>query len=90
MIQCSKDHKPSRDSESIRIFQNDGIIYRYEIILIFVRVANIKGKNDPQMITARNSLELEKLKVLEQEDCVLYAGPFRVKPGGLSVNFKQF
>ena len=28
VIQCSKDHKPSRDSESMRVFQNDGIIYR--------------------------------------------------------------
>ena len=53
---------------------------------LFDRVANIKGKNEPQMITARNSLELEKLKVLEKEDCVLYSGPFRVKPGGLSVS----
>ena len=51
------------------------------------RVANIRGKNEPQMITARNEDELEKLKLLENEDCVLYAGPFRVKPGGLSVNF---
>jgi len=38
------------------------------------------------MITARNEVELEKLKLLEKEDCVVYAGPFRVKPGGLSVD----
>ena len=37
------------------------------------------------MITARSKDELDKLKLLEREDCVLYAGPFRVKPGGLSV-----
>lgn len=38
------------------------------------------------MITAKSLSELEKLKLLEQQDCVLYAGPFRVRPGGLSVS----
>ena len=41
------------------------------------------------MITARSKDELDKLKLLEKEDCVLYAGPFRVKPGGLSVKPKN-
>lgn len=38
------------------------------------------------MITAKTMAELEKLKLLEEQDCVLYAGPFRVRPGGLSVS----
>lgn len=38
------------------------------------------------MITAKTLPELEKLKLLEQQDCILYAGPFRVRPGGLSVS----
>lgn len=38
------------------------------------------------MITAKSLSELEKLKLLEEQECVLYAGPFRVRPGGLSVS----
>lgn len=49
-------------------------------------MANLKGKSEPQMITAKSKSELEKLKVLEDQECVLYAGPFRVRPGGLSVS----
>lgn len=30
--------------------------------------------------------ELDKLRLLEDQDCVVYAGPFRVRPGGLSVS----
>lgn len=28
IVQCTRDHKPQRDSEAQRIFQNDGIVYR--------------------------------------------------------------
>lgn len=38
------------------------------------------------MITAKSIAELEKLKLLEEQEIVLYAGPFRVRPGGLSVS----
>lgn len=76
VIQCTRDHKPCRDTECARILKNEGIIYR---------VANVRGKSDPQMITARTFNELEKLKNLECDDAILYAGPFRVRPGGLSV-----
>ena len=38
------------------------------------------------MITAKSIPELEKLKMLEEQDAVMYAGPFRVRPGGLSVS----
>jgi serine/threonine protein phosphatase PrpC len=76
VIQCTRDHKPARDTECARILKNQGIIYR---------VANIRGKNEPQMITAKTFGELEKLKILMQDDAILYAGPFRCRPGGLSV-----
>lgn len=28
IVQCSRDHKPQRESEAARIFQHDGIVYR--------------------------------------------------------------
>lgn len=28
IVQCTRDHKPQRESEAQRIFQNDGIVYR--------------------------------------------------------------
>ena len=51
VIQCTRDHKPSRDTECARIIKNQGLIYR---------VANVRGKHDPQMITAKSFMELEK------------------------------
>lgn len=40
---------------------------------------------DPQMVVANSKQEVEKLSSLEQEPEVIYAGPTRVRPGGLSV-----
>ena len=28
IVQCTRDHKPQRESEAQRIFQHDGIVYR--------------------------------------------------------------
>ena len=38
------------------------------------------------MILANSPEEVKKLTVVENQPDVLYAGPVRVRPGGLSVN----
>ncbi len=50
-----------------------------------MRVANLKGHMDPQMVVANSRQEVDKLGTLEREPEVIYAGPTRVRPGGLSV-----
>lgn len=77
VIQLTVDHKPGSESESVRILAHNGTIYR---------VANLKNEPDPQMVIAMNSQEVLRLASLTQEPMVLYAGPIRVRPGGLSVS----
>lgn len=48
-------------------------------------MANIRGEPDPQMVVASDKDEIGKLSALASEPDVLYAGPIRVRPGGLSV-----
>ena len=82
VIQCTEDHKPASSVESLRIMSHGGTIYRYSF---FIRVANIRGEADPQMVIAVDRDEIGKLLSLNSEPNVLYAGPVRVRPGGLSV-----
>lgn len=77
IIQLTVDHKPGSESESVRILAHNGTIYR---------VANLRNEPDPQMVIAMNNQEVLRLASLTQEPMVLYAGPIRVRPGGLSVS----
>lgn len=49
-------------------------------------MANVRGETDPQMVVASSREEVIRLGSLGEDPNVIYAGPIRVRPGGLSVS----
>lgn len=76
---CSTDHKPQSKAEMERIFQVGASLYR-------VSTNRLLNKNE--LFCAINEKEFNKFQKLEKsEGYFRNFGPWRVKPGGLSVSF---
>lgn len=75
--EITKDHKPERPSEFNRVIRNNGELYRMS--------ANQKT-GEEKYYFIKQMAELDKINQLEEENQFLIFGPWRVKPGGLSVS----
>lgn len=76
-IEASSDHKPDKLSEFYRIINNGGELYRMS--------SNIKtGQNNFYFV--KTYAQLKKINELQKIAQNMVFGPWRVKPGGLSVS----
>lgn len=77
IIEASSDHKPDKLSEFYRIIESGGELYRMS--------SNIKtGQNN--FYFAKTYSQLKNINELQRNSRYLVFGPWRVKPGGLSVS----
>lgn len=77
IIDGSVDHKPDKLSEFHRIIESGGELYRMS--------SNLKtGQNNFYFV--KNYSQLKKINELQKTTTNLFFGPWRVKPGGLSVS----
>ena len=74
---CSYDHKPQFFSEMQRIFKQGGHLYR---------VCNNKMTHETEVYHASNHQEFLQIDRIPDESDERVFGPWRVKPGGLSVS----
>ena len=74
----TNDHKPHLKPEMRRIFNNKGCLYR---------VSNKRAGMNNEIFLARNELEFDEAQLTLESDFDRQNGPWRVKPGGLSVGF---
>lgn len=76
---CTYDHKPQFFSEQQRVWQNGGVLYR---------VSSNTESNQTEIYYANNHqefMDIDKLEESAQNKNKIF-GPWRVKPGGLSVS----
>jgi len=73
---CTYDHKPHFFGEKKRIFENGGLLYR---------VSSHKMTQETEIYYANNEQEFLHLDPLPERSPNKIFGPWRVKPGGLSV-----
>jgi len=77
ITEASSDHKPEKISEFNRILEKGGELYRMS--------SNVKnGQNNFYFV--KNYIQLKKTNELQKTTPGLIFGPWRVKPGGLSVS----
>lgn len=74
---CSYDHKPHFFAEIQRIFRKGGQLYR---------VSSNKITGQTEIFYASNHQEFLQIDKIPEESDERIFGPWRVKPGGLSVN----
>jgi len=77
IVACSYDHKPQFFGEMNRIFSNGGELYRV-----------VSNKCETTVYYARNSNEffaIDRMPIMRNFKATPIVGPWRVKPGGLSV-----
>jgi protein phosphatase 2C family protein 2/3 len=77
VYEITKDHKPERPSEFNRVIKNNGELYRMS--------ANQKT-GEERYYFIKQMTELERINQIEEENPFIIFGPWRVKPGGLSVS----
>jgi len=77
IIQSTIDHKPCWKGEYTRIFHNQGQLYR---------VSSNKFSQDTEICHAFNYKEFAHLDHMQSQTNDRIYGPWRVKPGGLSVS----
>lgn len=80
MESCTFDHKPQFFSEMQRIFKNKGQLYR---------VATNKYTEQNEVFYAVSHQEFLEIEELSEKSAELIFGPWRVRPGGLSVRNKE-
>jgi serine/threonine protein phosphatase PrpC len=73
---CSYDHKPQFFGEMQRILKNGGQLYR---------VCNNKMTQETEIYYAMSHQEFLQIDRIPEESDERIFGPWRVKPGGLSV-----
>lgn len=76
---CSYDHKPQFFGEQQRILKNGGLLYR---------VSSNTDTNETEIYYAKSHqefMDIDKLEETNQGRNKIF-GPWRVKPGGLSVS----
>lgn len=77
VTQASSDHKPDKLSEFSRIIENGGELYKMS--------SNIKtGQSNMHFV--KNYSQLKKINEIQKNSQNMIFGPWRVKPGGLSVS----
>ena len=81
LIQSTEDHKPHYKGEYTRIFTHGGQLYR---------VSSNKFSQDTEISHAFNYKEFAHLDHQHSLAHDRIFGPWRVKPGGLSVNFNFY
>ena len=74
---CSYDHKPHFFAEMQRIFKKGGQLYR---------VSSNKMSGQTEIFYAVNHKEFLSIDRIPEESNERIFGPWRVKPGGLSVS----
>jgi serine/threonine protein phosphatase PrpC len=74
---CSYDHKPHFFGEMQRIFKHNGQLYR---------VCSNKTTGQTEIFYALNHQEFLQIDRIPEESSERIFGPWRVKPGGLSVS----
>lgn len=77
VVQCTVDHKPDNPTEMQRIFKAGGEIYR-------ARVNQATGENE--LFFASNTAQFDEIQRIASQAKKYEFGPWRVKPGGLSVS----
>ena len=76
---CTYDHKPQFFSEMQRIFKNKGQLYR---------VCANKVTEETEVFYANTHQEFLEIDRLSERSEEREFGPWRVKPGGLSVKYQ--
>ena len=73
--ELTTDHKPDRLSEFTRIIENGGELYKVS--------TNSEGKH--QFHFSKNNKDIKRILELEKTSQKMFFGPWRIKPGSLSV-----
>lgn len=81
---CTYDHKPQFFGEMQRILKAGGQLYRYAGLS---RVCNNKATQETEIYYATNQQDFLQIDRIPEESDERLFGPWRVKPGGLSVGF---
>jgi len=77
IVQTTDDHKPNSKGEYTRIFSRQGQLYR---------VSSNKYSHDTEISHAFNYKEFAQIDHMQNQQHDRIFGPWRVKPGGLSVS----